>query len=446
VTFRTAAVVMGVAIALAVGAALPAAGSTRKAEAPKATEVGVTADTIKVAIVTDVDNTIVPGVLQGIVDGMKGWEKYVNANKGIAGRKVQVDFIDSKLNPNEARNAVIQACSQDFALVGTGALLLTPAAVTDETGCKDQTGAATGIPDLAALVTQIAEACAPIAFPITPNAVECSTATAHPQTYRGMQGDAKYLLKQNKNDLHGAYSIAVDSPSVKLTSNVLSYVYQNAGIKADQERQVQGQFPQSAYTPIVQQMKTDGSNYALMLQAVNGVVQERQEAVLQGLTDPNIVWECTLACYHAKVFTEAGQAVDGTYMQLAFLPFEETKANAMTKNFVKYVGKDKLSGFASWGFTAGLEFQQAMQELVSKNGVNGVTRANLLTALKSLTNFNAGGMVAPVNIAEKVPTKCFMLEQYKGGKWLRVFPKKAGTFDCNKSNAVTFSKDFIPAS
>jgi ABC-type branched-subunit amino acid transport system substrate-binding protein len=98
-----------------------------------ASDVGVTAKTIRVAVVADVDNSIVPGVLQGIVDGVEGWGKYVNANGGIAGRKVQVDFIDSKLNANDARNAIIKACGEDLALVGTGALLLQT--VDDEVSC-----------------------------------------------------------------------------------------------------------------------------------------------------------------------------------------------------------------------------------------------------------------------------------------------------------------------
>ncbi|HZP30611.1 MAG TPA: ABC transporter substrate-binding protein [Acidimicrobiia bacterium] len=434
--------VLVVTIALAAGASLPAASAAPKAEALKATDVGVSPTTIRVAIVTDVDNPIVPGVLQGIVDGMQGWGRYANAKGGLAGRKVQVDFIDSHLNPNEARNAIIQACREDFALVGTGALLLTPGAIPDETGCADSTGAATGLPDIGALDTAIAEACSPVSFPFAPNAVDCSTATAHPQTFRGNQGDAKYLLKRFK-DLHGAYSIAVDSPSVKVTSNVLTHVYQTAGIKSDHDWQVTGSAPQTTYTPIIQAMKADKSNYALSLQAVNGVVQERQEAVLQGLSDPNIVWECTLACYYAKVFTDAGQAVDGEYMSLGFLPFDEGKANPTVKNFVKYVGKSKLSGFASWGFTAGLEFQQAVQEVVSKNGNNGLTRANLLTALKNMTKFNAGGMIGTTNVAQKIPTSCFMVEQWKGGKFSRVYPKKPGTFDCKPSNSITFQADYL---
>ena len=35
-----------------------------------------------------------------------------------------VDFYDSKLNGDETRNAIIKACQNDFAVVGTGALFL----------------------------------------------------------------------------------------------------------------------------------------------------------------------------------------------------------------------------------------------------------------------------------------------------------------------------------
>ena len=65
-----------------------------------------------------------------------------------------------------------------------------------------------------------------------------------------------------------------------------------------------------------------------------------------------------------------------------FLPFTETKANKTLANFVKYVGKDKINGFAVWGWVSTLLFQQAADQVVKDNGVNGLTRANLLTALK----------------------------------------------------------------
>jgi ABC-type branched-subunit amino acid transport system substrate-binding protein len=401
-------------------------------------EIGVTAKTINVAVVADVDNPIAPNVLIGIVKGVQGWGKYVNANGGIAGRKVKVDFIDSKLNPNETRNAIINACSNDFALVGTGTLLLsTPA---DISGCPDSTGKATGIPDIAALATNTEEACAPTGYPITPPAVQCDTRTDAEQTYRANYGDSKYLLKKNPG-LHGAFVLASDSPSVVRTSQVLFKAAQAAGVKADSSWNVTANSPQSQYTPIIQAMKKDNSNYGLSLQAVTGVVAERQEAQLQGLTDPKIVWQCTLACYYDDAVTKAADAMNGEYMAMTFLPFDEGSANPMTKNFVKYVGKDNINGFASWGFTSGLLFQQAANAVVKAKGANGLTRANLLAELANIHDFNASGMVATTDIGNRVGSACFMLDQFKDGKFVRVYPTKKGTFDCNKSNVYTFKAD-----
>ncbi len=425
-----------VVVSALVAGALSVAPAVAQSKSNSASDIGITPTTIKVAVVADVDNSIVPGVLQGIVDGVQGWGKYVNANGGIAGRKVQVDFIDSKLNANDARNAIITACSDDFALVGTGALLLQT--VDDETSCPDSTGKPTGLPDIAAIATSQAEACAANAFPIVPNSVDCATVDSTPQTYRTNNGDSKYLLKKN-GKLHGSFVLADDSPSVAKTSSLLNKAAQQAGIKADHEWQVTGFSPQSAYTPIIAGMKSDGSNYGLSLQAVTGVVLERKEAQLQGLTDPKIVWECTLACYYDKTFMGAADAVDGQYMALGFLPFAETKANKMDANFVKYVGKDKLSGFASWGFTSGLLFEQAAKAAAAKSG--GLTRANLLTELKNTHAFNSDGMTVTTDIGNKVPSNCFMIEQFKSGKFVRIYPTKQGTFDCKASNIYTFKED-----
>ena len=77
---------------------------------------------------------------------MKAWAKVVNKDGGIAGRKVVIDFIDSKLNPNETRNAIIKACADDFAMVGGEALFLSN--VDDMVACKNKAGEAIGIPDM----------------------------------------------------------------------------------------------------------------------------------------------------------------------------------------------------------------------------------------------------------------------------------------------------------
>ena len=71
--FRVAVVGLVGAVTLTVGAAaaMPVSAQT-KAPAPKATEIGVTATEIRIAVVADVDNPFSPGLFQGVVDGVQG--------------------------------------------------------------------------------------------------------------------------------------------------------------------------------------------------------------------------------------------------------------------------------------------------------------------------------------------------------------------------------------
>ena len=81
---------------------------------------------------------------------------------------------------------------------------------------------------------------------------------------------------------------------------------------------------------------------------------------------------------------------------------------------------------------------------MKQHGVNGLTRANFLKdGVTSLKKFDADGMMGTVNIADRVPTNCSLILQLKNQKYVRLFPKKAGTFDCQPSNLATFQADYI---
>src|SRR5262249_58665604 len=107
--------------------------------------------------------------------------KYQNGHGKLAGRNVQVDFIDSHLSADEARNAVIRACQEDFAMVGTSALFLNN--VQPLEGCVDKAGAATGLPDVPTLQTEVAHQCSQISFPVIPSALDSPTNDHHPPTH-----------------------------------------------------------------------------------------------------------------------------------------------------------------------------------------------------------------------------------------------------------------------
>lgn len=437
---RTRSVAVVVAVLTLIGTALVGAPAGAQPSSG-ASDVGITAKTIRVAVVADVDNPIVPGVLQGIVDGVKGWGRYVNANGGIGGRKVQVDFIDSHLNPNDSRNAMITACQQDFAVVGTAALFLTN--MDDAINCKDLNGQATGLPDLPGIVTGIPETCAPVTYSPTGPQLLCDTKSQHPQIYQGNQGDTTYYKKKYGKDIHGAFVLPNDTQDANRGDSVQEYIAVQNGIKADQSPTASGRDPQSVYTPIVQKMKDDKSNWGWSGLAYANVAQFHQEAQLQGAYDQKTIWGCTTACYDQKYLKTAGAAADGTYIPMAFLPFDETAYNKGLAAYVKYTGKDKIAGLGVYSWAAGMELQQALNTVVKEKGNNGITRANLLAALKNMTSFDANGFIGKANVGGKVTTSCFVLEQVQNGKFARVWPKKKGTFDCTPSNHVTVKADLI---
>ena len=199
-----------------------------------------------------------------------------------------------------------------------------------------------------------------------------------------------------------------------------------------------GRATQSAYTPFVQALKDDQSTYARHGGAAAGVIALMKEAKLQGVNTVK-VWDCSLQCYDKSIL--AAPETNGLYVWTAFLPFDETKANAMLKNFVKYVGADKTDGFSLQAFASGLLFAETARQVVEKDGDNGLTRAALLSTVQGITKFDADGMLAPMNPGGRIVSRCYALSQVQNGKFVRVWPKKAGTFDCAESNAYTVKLD-----
>ncbi|MDQ1433080.1 MAG: hypothetical protein QOF40_3682 [Actinomycetota bacterium] len=443
---KTVVLVGAVTAALATLTVSPAAAQSSNSK-PTATEVGVTASEIHIGIVADVDNPLAPGLFKGAVDGVKAGAAYLNSKEGgggLAGRKVVVDFYDSKLSPNEARNGTINACQNDVAMVGTAALFLT--SVEDMVNCKDKAGQATGLPDLSSISTGVPETCAPISFPALGAAIDCTSLAQNPQTFYGNQGPPKWYLSQHKGGLHGPMLVSNDTKDANRGATILALTNQQAGIKGDQGTTVvkSGLDPQSAYTNVVQQMKADGSNYSMVGLAANSALELRSEAQLQGLDSAKVLWEC-VSCYGNKIVPQNAAAFEGEVQFLGFLPFEEASTNTTLAAFLKYV--KQVGGtpdqFSAYSWASVLAFRDAVNATVKTNGVNGVTRPNLITGIKTLTDFDAGGMVGTRSFKTGKTTNCFAVVQFKNGKWLRQYPSKKGTLDCKASNGISIKANLL---
>jgi ABC-type branched-subunit amino acid transport system substrate-binding protein len=82
------------------------------------TEVGLTADEIRLGTVTDKGSAERPGLTQEMYDAAVAFAAWCNEHGGIGGRTVVVDDLDAKLF--EYGQRIGEACQQDFALVGGG--------------------------------------------------------------------------------------------------------------------------------------------------------------------------------------------------------------------------------------------------------------------------------------------------------------------------------------
>jgi hypothetical protein len=279
--------------------------------------------------------------------------------------------------------------------------------------------------------------------------VECSTKDQHPQTFHANVSRGRfYNQKFGKDKLHGVYVFGNDSKSARDSSFVSLGALRDIGIKSDQDFDVSGFANQSAYTPVIQAMKSNGSNYGQAITA-SAMVLMRKEATIQGLTGVK-VWDCGVGCYDKKGFVQAGGTdVEGQYVDVLFLPFyskADQNANPMLKNYVKYTGNDNIASFGAYAWAAGIAFRDAVNAQVKAGGVNSVTRKTIFEQLNKIHKFDAEGMFAPIDLAGRQISNCSVTLQVKNGDFVRVSPTKPGTFKCWPNAIVERKLDIFTAS
>lgn len=393
----------------------------------EASETGVTATEIHIGVMADTGSPLRPGLFQGSVDGVKAWAAWKNATEGGVGcRKVVVDAYDSKLSPDESRNGATKACSNDIALVGTTALFFQD--MTALSNCKDKAGANTGLPDLPELQTTADQQCSQLSFATLPPGSSCPYSGSGPRTFKLATGIFEYYLKKYPGQLHGVWIIPQDLPSTISSSMPGFRESQKLGIKLDQEFGASGLYTQDKYAPFIQAIKSHKSTYVRNGLDYVGTVYTRKEAQLQGVNSV-LVWDCSIQCYDQRLISQGGSAVENQYVWMTILPFEDKGSNPVLDGFLQY--DSKPDGFGAQAFIAAEMFGESIDKIVTDQGPNAITRANLLTTVKNTHDFTAGGFIPPTDVGNKTGSKCFVLMQVQHGKFVRIDPTQPGTFDCS---------------
>jgi hypothetical protein len=390
---------------------------------------------MRIGVIADVDTAVNPGLFQKNVNMVKAWATQVNAAGGLAGRQVVVDFCDSKLDPNAATNCLIQACQNDFALVGTAALGAPSPAVID--GCKNAQGQPIGIPNLNGITQNSLIQCDKDSFSLGgADPTLCATQTQKPQTYTVPIGDDRWLASQYPG-LHGIFVYNTDSPVARLNQiPVYTGDSKYAGIKLDGLGFYGSSCtaPQSALIPTALALKTHGSTFAQDGSCPANFAQLQAEAKLQGVNTIK-AWMCAGGCYTPYYISLNPANAEGTYQNLTSIAFyTEYQDNPTMAAEVKAIGGvQNMDTNALASYVEALLFQDAVTKAVANGGtLNRQTLFNVLNTQE--TAFNAAGIIGTTNVSTHSASPCFAIARVVNGKWVRVYPTKPLSFDCNPSN------------
>ena len=406
----------------------------------ESTDVGITDDTITVLVMADVGSPLAPGLFQGSIDGIKAWADRLNSEGGLACRQVEVLEHDSAINPTETTNGFLVACENAFALVGTTALFALD--TTDLQSCPDAEGNEIGVPDFAYITTEPPHQCSVVTFATSRPNSECPYAGSGPRAVQSQVGHVQWILENVTPSLNGVYLVPSDLPSTIASTMPQVRSFQELGVVIDAEPGVSGFTTQSEYGAFIQAMRDNDANFAYTGSDDQSMIKWRSEAEAQGLDDEGVVWMCQLACYTPS-FLDAGDVIDGTYVWIWFLPFDEVDENQELADFMEAIDDPFPAAWAAGSWAGGVLFEQVVNDIVAESGPNAVTRQAVLDGARNLTSYDVNGWWSPADYTSTENIMpCFMLMQVQDGAFVRVHPQERGELDCNADNVISQTRDW----
>ena len=119
---------------------------------------------------------------------------------------------------------------------------------------------------------------------------------------------------------------------------------------------------------------------------------------------------------------------DNVYIGYTWIPFEEAEPGSAMRRYMDILEE-------SGGDISQLGMQSASSFLLfataAKSCGSELTRECVAEYLDGVTSWDGGGFGPPTNPGENKPAECGMLLKMDGTKFIRVTPKKPGTFDCD---------------
>jgi ABC-type branched-subunit amino acid transport system substrate-binding protein len=394
----------------------PAKG-TNKADS----DVGVTADSVQVSVVSDPGFAGRPGLNQELFDSADAFAKWCNDAGGISGRKIVLKKRDAKLT--EFQQRVIEACQEkDFMMVGGGA-------VFDDTGQKERL--ACDLPTIAGYVVTAQAAGADLTYQSVPNPIDSIAI-----------GDYTWLQSQYPDSIDHVGVLTGSIATTVMVAKRNEEAVKDLGWKIVYEQQYNAA-GETTWRPFAEAVKNAGVkgliwvgepvNFANMLKALSDIGYKLDWA----RADANH--------YDQLLISEGGAAANGAYVRSVFYPFlsdDDAKDNPATLQYRKIIQDWKKNGKIAYlgvqGFSAWLLWAKAATDCGED-----LTRDCVWENISQVHDWTGGGLHAPQDVGGDKPGDCYALEQVKDGKFvLADINPTDGIYACDSKYVVALKGNY----
>ncbi len=402
-------------ISLAAPAGASAADTTCGAPA-KATSselsstTGITKTSVQVGNVSIISGPV-PGLFQGAPYGAEAYFAYVNAHGGVNGRTINLHSMDDGFSGTQNEAETQSAAASDFATVGSFSLF-------DNYSCS-------------VIAKNPALADVSATLDPTTNALP-NVFSAQPISQGAPLAGYEYLKKLYPKAIGHVGTLVADATTALAQWQGQEAAMKHAGYRFSYIREISPL--ESDFTTDVINMKNKGVKMVLVSDDTAA-----SYAALQA--------EMTQQGFHPQVVLSNGPIYTPTYVTAAGGP---TSANGtwLIQDLALYLGQDAkavpaVAQFDAWmkkthpkfvpdlysvfGWASAEMFTQALRAAGPHP-----TRGSLLTQLRKITSFDAGGLVAPANPAKKLPPNCVLFSRILNAKFTRVAPTPHRGWDCSQ--------------
>jgi ABC-type branched-subunit amino acid transport system substrate-binding protein len=379
-------------------------------DAKGSTQQGVTDSAVTIGYGDDAGYAAAPGLNKEIADAVKAMIKWCNGQGCINGRQVVGNYYDAKIL--ESNNAMTEACGQVFMLVGEGWAL---------DGASEKTRLACSLAAVPTYSVSPEFANAPLMVQPTPNPVDYYDAA-----------NAFLLAERFPTQTKKVAILAGDYPGTIDSAEKAKLAYQQAGwqfLDCDQKYAITGE---ATYGPIVQKLKDCGAQVVLWSGSPAPIFENVLDAAKQVGFDP--IWTSEANNYDSSfaAWNTSGNA-DNVYVRMTYYPFDQAADHSATQQYLDLI---KTNG----GSTSLLGAQATAAFLLWAQGAKDcgstLTSECVLTNLRKVTNYDAGGLQSPTNPGANQPGDCAMVVKLTGTKYEQVLPATIGTQTCDPKYLV----------